>query len=60
MEVMYSRGFTFMVKMDGLIRQATEDKASLDCIALDLLEKRRSHQKTRQSEWIAPVAKVDV
>src|ERR1700760_1184243 len=57
-EVIYSRGFTFMIKMDGLIRQATEDKSSLDHIALDLLEKRKSHQKTRQNEWIVWAAKL--
>src|ERR1700724_2867794 len=33
----YNRGFTFCIKMDALIRGATDGKASLDNVALDLL-----------------------
>jgi predicted metalloprotease with PDZ domain len=55
--VPYNRGFTFFIKMDALIRDASNGRASLDDVALDLLNQRRSHQIVRQKEWIASVAR---
>jgi predicted metalloprotease with PDZ domain len=53
----YDRGFTFHLKMDGLLRRATAGKASLDDVALDLIKRRRSGQHAGQKEWICSLGR---
>ena len=52
----YSRGFTLLLKTECLIRTATEGRASLDQVALELLGKRKL-QAVQRKDWILSVAK---
>jgi predicted metalloprotease with PDZ domain len=57
-DVLYSRGFAFLLQADGLLRDATDGKASLDDVALSLLNRRRSGQRAGQKDWISELGRL--
>lgn len=55
-DLMYSRGFAFMIKMDRLIQFASKGVASLDNVAFQLLNRQRTEHVVQQKDWILAAA----
>ncbi|MDN3922545.1 hypothetical protein [Roseateles violae] len=54
--VPYGRGFMYLARVDALVRAQTNNKRSLDDLALEVLRRQRSGAKVGNEEWVQMVA----